>query len=99
MSLSPACDIRVVAPSERFAIPGAKDGVPVSPDLARGVAGPVGGSGVRTKLVAGMRVNLITAVGFASAAERGPFTPLPTMVTSLTVVFPLQPSTTASLRA
>lgn len=34
MTLLPACDIRVVALSERFAIPGAEDGVPVSPDLA-----------------------------------------------------------------
>ena len=34
MNLLPACGVRVVAPPERFAIPGAEDGVPVSPDLA-----------------------------------------------------------------
>lgn len=62
------------APSERFSIPGAEDGVPASPDRTRDVAGPVGGSGVRTMIVSGMPVNSITAVGSGSAALRRPFT-------------------------
>lgn len=47
--------------SERFDTPVAKNGVLASPDLARDVVGLLGGSGVRTMLMAGMLINSITA--------------------------------------
>lgn len=71
--LAAACDIRVVAPSARFAIPVAKMGVPVSPELAREVAGLVGGARARTMLMTGMPINSMTAVESGFAAVRGSF--------------------------
>ena len=71
--LAAACDIRVVAPSSRFAIPVAKMGVPVPPGLAHEVAALVGGARARTMLMTGMPINSLTAVECGFAAVRGSF--------------------------
>ncbi|WKK62167.1 enoyl-CoA hydratase-related protein [Corynebacterium sp. P3-F1] len=69
--LAGACDIRVVAPSARFAIPVAKMGVPVPPGLAAELAGLVGGARARTMLMTGMPLNAAVAVDSGFAALRG----------------------------
>lgn len=71
--LAGACDIRVVAPSARFAVPVAKMGVPVPPELAHELAGLVGGARARTMLMTGMPINSVTAVESGFAALRGSF--------------------------
>lgn len=71
--LAGACDIRVVAPSARFAIPVAKMGVPVPPELAHELARLVGGSRARTMLMTGLPINSVTAVECGFAAVRGTF--------------------------
>ena len=71
--LAGACDIRVVAPPARFAIPVAKMGVPVTPELAGALAGLVGGARARTMLMTGMPINAATAVDCGFAALRGTF--------------------------
>lgn len=69
--LAGACDIRVVAPSARFAIPVARMGVPVTPELADALADLVGGARARTMLMTGMPINSATAVDCGFAALRG----------------------------
>ncbi len=69
--LAGACDTRVVAPSARFAIPVARMGVPVTPELADALADLVGGARARTMLMTGMPINAATAVDCGFAALRG----------------------------
>lgn len=71
--LAGACDLRVVAPSARFAIPVAKMGVPVSPGLANALADLVGGARARTMLMTGMPINAATAVDCGFAALSGTY--------------------------
>lgn len=71
--LAGACDIRVVAPSARFAIPVAKMGVPVSPSVAAELADLVGGARARTMLMTGSPINAATSVECGFAALRGTF--------------------------
>lgn len=71
--LAGACDIRVVAPSARFAIPVAKMGVSVPPGLAAELAGLVGGARARTMLMTGMPLNTAAAVDSGFAALRGTY--------------------------
>lgn len=71
--LAGVCDIRVVAPSARFAIPVAKMGVPVSPSLAAELADLVGGARARTMLMTGSPINAATSVECGFAALRGTY--------------------------
>ena len=71
--LAGACDIRVVAPSARFAVPVAKMGIPVPPELAHALSGLVGGARARTMLMTGLPINSATAVDCGFAAVRGSF--------------------------
>lgn len=71
--LAGACDIRVVAPSARFAVPVAKMGIPVPPELAHALARLVGGARARTMLMTGLPINSATAVDCGFAAVRGSF--------------------------
>ena len=71
--LAGACDIRVIAPQARFAIPVAKMGVPVPPELAHEFARLVGGARARTMLMTGMPMNSATAVDCGFAALKGTF--------------------------
>ena len=71
--LAGVCDIRVVAPSARFAIPVAKMGVPVSPSLAAELADLVGGARARTMLMTGLPINAVTSVECGFAALRGTY--------------------------
>lgn len=71
--LAGACDIRVVAPSARFAIPVAKMGVAVPPSLAVELADLVGGARARTMLMTGLPINAVTSVECGFAALRGTY--------------------------
>lgn len=71
--LAGACDIRVVAPSARFAIPVAKMGVPVPPSLAAELADLVGGARARTMLMTGVPISAVTSVECGFAALRGTY--------------------------
>lgn len=69
--LAAACDIRVVAPTARFAVPVALMGVNVAPELTDWLTSLVGGSRARTMLLTGAQLAANDAVASGFAAGEG----------------------------